>query len=139
MADNIISSIVTFLTANWNDLNTDDVTPFFSNIGEVKRVGGDTVLMYNISEIPSDNASGAQTKKKSKVVALDCRSTRSYDRIILIKEEIERLFNNNQIDPFGDQSYDIQDITDLQDMSDITREIFRYKILVKFEQFNKSV
>lgn len=47
--------------------------------------------------------------------------------------------NANQVDPFSDQIYSISDITDIQDMSDRTRGLFRYKLNVRFEQFNITI
>lgn len=137
--DNIVSKVVTFLTNNWNNANTGSVTPNIANINEIKRASGDSVFVYEITEVPQDNASGASSKQKTKVVAVDLRTFTSFAQAILIKEEIERLFNNNQVDPFSDQTYDIQDITDIKPLSDRTRGLFRYQLNVKFEQFNVAV
>lgn len=136
MTDNIIDLTVSLLSDNWINANTGDVKPNIKNIGEVKRASGDSVLLYEISEVPQDNASGALSKMKTKVIALDVRTFKTFSQAILIKEEIERILNNNQVDPFGDQTYDIQDITDIKPMSDRTRGLYRYQINVKFEQFN---
>ena len=138
MAEDLIGKNVTFLTNNWTAANTDNVTPTFANINTKKRVSGDNIMIYNISEIPEDNASGAGAKKKTLVVAFDCRSFTSYAQIILIKEEVERLYNGTQKDTFSDGVYDIEDINDIQDMSDQTRGLYRYKFLIKFERFNIS-
>ena len=139
MTENIISDVVGFLETNWVAANTGSVTPYIANIGEVKRASGDSAFVYEISEIPQDNASGAQTKQKTKVIAVDIRTLKSFAQGVLMKEEVERIFNAKQIDPFSDQVYSIQDITDIQPLSDRTRGLFRYKILVKFEQFNIAV
>ncbi len=139
MTDNIIAKSVTLLSDNWTPGNTGSVTPLIANIGEVKRASGDSVFLYEISEVPEDNASGALTKKKDKVIAVDVRTFTSFAQAVLMKEEVESIFNNNQKDPFGDQTYDIQDITDIQSLSDRTRGLFRYKILVKFQQFNIAI
>ena len=135
----IITETVSFLKTNWILANTGSVTPYIANIGEVKRASGDSVFIYEITEVPLDNASGAGSKKKTKVIAVDVRTLKNFTQLDLMKEEVERIFNNNQIDPFDDQVYDIQDITDIQPLSDRTRGLFRYKILVKFEQFNISI
>ncbi len=139
MTDNIVSKTVDLLSNNWLEANTGSIKPFIANITEVKRVSGDSAFVYEVSEIPQDNASGAQSKKKTKVVAVDLRTLKNFAQGILMKEEVERIFNANQIDPFSDQVYSIQDITDIQPLSDRTRGLFRYKILVKFEQFNIAV
>ncbi len=137
--DNLISSIVTLLSNNWTAANTGTVTPALKNISDVKRIGGDSVLIYFIAETVSDNASGAQAKKKVKTIALDCRSFKSYVQVLLIKEEVERILNANQVDPFGDQVYDISDVEDVDDISERTRGLFRFKIQAKFEQFNIAI
>ena len=137
--DNLISSTVTLLSDNWTSANTGSVTPAIKNISDVKRIGGDSLMVYNISEAVSDNASGASSKKKTKVVAIDCRSFKSYDQALLIKEEVERILNANQIDPFSDQVYDISDVTSIDDISERTRGLFRFKVLATFEQFNISI
>lgn len=137
--DNLVSLIVTLLGNNWTNANTGNVTPAIKNISDVKRSGGDSVFVYSISETVEDNASGASAKKKIKTIAIDCRSYTNYAQGILIKEEVERILNANQVDPFSDQVYDISDIEDVDDMSENTRGLFRFKILIQFEQFNISI
>ena len=137
--DNLIDAVITLLTDNWNSANTGGVTPAIKNISDVKRIGGDSALLYNIGETVSDNAAGAQAKKKVKTIAIDCRSFTSYSRALLIKEEVERILNANQVNPFGDQVYDISDVEDIDEISERTRGLFRFKVKVKFEQFNISI
>lgn len=135
MAD-IIGKIVTLLTNEWIAANSGNSTPTFANSTDFKRISGDTIMIYNITDVPKDNASGASSKEETQVVALDCRTFKGYAQMILIKDEVKRISRANQTDPFSDQTYDIQDITDIQDMSDKTRGLFRFKILMKFERFN---
>ena len=139
MTDNLISSVITLLTNNWTAANTGSVTPAFKNISEVKRIGGDSVLIYMIAHTSEDNASGALTKKKVKTIAMDCRSFTNYAQALLIAEEVERILDANQIDPFGDQVYDISDVEDVGQLSDKTVGLFRFKIQAKFQQFNKAI
>lgn len=136
MADDIIDKLVNLLKDNWTISNTNNRLPFIDNINKLKRASGDSVLLYNIAETPSDNASGAISKQKTKVVAIDIRTFRNYDLCLLFKEEVERIINSNQKDVFSDQLYDINDITNIQDLSDTTRGLFRYKVTVQVEQFN---
>jgi hypothetical protein len=132
----IIAKIVTLLQTEWIPGNTGDSTPLIANINEYKRISGDTIMLYNISDVPKDNSSGASSKEETEVVALDCRSFKNYAQMILIRDEIKRISRANQVDPFSDQTYDIQDITDIQDKSGTTVGLFRFKILIKFERFN---
>lgn len=137
--DNLISSVVTLLSGAWNNSNTGSVTPAIKNISDVKRTGGDSVLVYMIAHTSEDNASGAQTKKKVKTIAMDCRSFKSYAQALLIAEEVERILDANQIDPFSDAVYDISDVGDIDPISDKTRGLFRFKVQAKFQQLNKAI
>ncbi len=137
--DNLISSTITLLSNNWNNSNTGSVTPAIKNVSDVKRSGGDSLMVYYISEAVSDASSGASSKKKTKVIAIDCRSFTSYAQGLLIKEEVERILNANQVNPFSDQVYDISDVTSTDDISERTRGLFRFKVLATFEQFNISI
>lgn len=139
VTDNLISSTVTLLTTSWVAANTGNITPAIKNISDVKRIGGDNVMVYLIASTSEDNASGALAKKNVKTIAMDCRSFISYAHALLIAEEIERILNANQIDPFGDQIYDISDVEDIDPISDRTRGLFRFKIQAKFQQFNKAI
>ena len=120
VTDNLISSVVTLLTNNWTAANTGSVTPAFKNISDVKRTGGDSVLIYMIAHTSEDNASGAATKKKVKTIAMDCRSFTNYAQALLIAEEVERILDANQVDPFGDAVYDISDVEDIGQLSEKT-------------------
>ncbi len=139
VTDNLISSTITLLSNSWTSANTGSVTPAIKNISDVKRTGGDSVLIYNIGHTSEDNASGAQAKKKVKTIAFDCRSFKSYAQALLIAEEVERILDANQVDPFSDQVYDISDVEDIDPISDRTRGLFRFKVRAKFQQFNKAI
>ncbi len=139
MASNLISKVVTLLTNNWIAANTGSVTPTIANVQDKIRIGGDSVLIHNISNVPQDNAPGAATKERIQVVAVVMRTFTSDAQSILIQTEIERIFNANQVDPFSDQIYDISDITDVQDNNEQNRNYWSMKILVRFEQFNKAI
>ena len=137
--DNIISAVITLLSGAWTNANTGSVTPAFKNISDVKRTGGDSVLIYNIAHTSEDNASGAVTKRKVKTIAMDCRTFTSYAQGLLIAEEVERILDANQVDPFSDAVYDISDVEDIDPISDKTRGLFRFKVSAKFQQFNKAI
>ena len=137
--DNLISSTVTLLSDNWTAANTGSVTPAIKDVSDVKRIGGDSVLVHSIAGPVSDNASGAQTKKKVKTIVINCRSYTSHAQALLIQEEVERIMNANQVDPFGDQVYDISDVDDVEDLSERIRGLFTFKVMVKFEQFNIAI
>ena len=135
-----MDQVVSLLFDNWNKSNTGQIQPVIKEIDDVKRVTYEAILVYDIANVPQDNASGGQSKMKSRTVALSVRSFRTYDQSELYVTEIERILNSPtfQTNPFGDNSWDIQDITDIQNDRSKTRGYYPIKILVKFEQFNKT-
>jgi len=141
MAD-VLLSVKTLLDAAWNDTNTASRTPVVSSIFDKKRIdfrmtgSQDHILLYELSRVPSDNASGAISKKTISVVAVDIRTMLTRVQLDLLRVEAERILNDNQIDPFSDGVYDISDITDDQDFSDLTRLYFRVQLKWRLEQLN---
>lgn len=141
MAD-VLLSVKTLLDNSWNDSNTANRTPTVSSIFGNKRIDfrmrgqQDHILLYELSRVPSDNASGAISKKTVSVVAVDIRTMLSRVQLDLIRVEARRILNANQINPFSDGVFDISDITDDQDFSDLTRLYFRVQIKWRLEQLN---
>lgn len=135
-----MSNVISLLFDNWDKSNTKQIRPVIKALDGTKRVSYEAILIYDISNIPQDNASGGQSKKKSRTVALSIRSFKTYDQSELYVAEIERILNSPtfQTNPFGDNSWDIQDITDIQNDRSKTRGYYQIKVLVKFEQFNKT-
>lgn len=139
----ILQKIKTLLNNNWASANTGNRTPEINEIFNVKRIdisqsGNDLILIDELTRVVQDNGSGATSKRISTVITIDTR-TYSRDQLILIRNEIERILNTNQVDPFGDQTYSVSDITDEKDLSDTMIKLFRYQINIKFEQFNVDV
>lgn len=134
-----IDNVISILTADWNSANTDSVTPKFRAEDKVKRLAAESILVYDIALSPKDNASGGKSKMKDRTVALSVRSFKNYDRSELYVAEVERILNapGRQVNPFGDWTFDIQNIIDIQNDRSKTRGYYAIKILVKFEQFNK--
>ncbi len=141
MAD-VLLLVKTLLDDSWSPTNTCDRVPEISSIFDNKRVdfsmrgSQDHIFLYEISRVPSDNASGALSKQTVSVVAVDIRTMLSRAQLDLIRVEVRRILNANQIDPFSDGVYEISDITDDQDFSDQTVKLFRVQIKWRLEQFN---
>lgn len=141
MAD-VLASVKTLLDNSWNDSNTASRTPTVTPIFDLKRVdfrmqgSQDHIFLYELSRVPSDNASGALSKQTVSVVAVDIRTMLTRIQLDLIRVEVERILNANQIDPFSDGVYDISDITDDQDFSDKAVKLFRVQIKWRLEQLN---
>ncbi len=140
----LLSDVKTLLEDNWNDANTNNRTPQISNIFDVKRVDlganlKDFIFLRELTRMQEDNGSGALNKRITTIVVIDIRTMYSYDHLILMRNEVERILNNAQIDPFGNQEYEISDITDEKDLSDKFVKLYRYEINIKFQQLNVSV
>ncbi len=141
MAD-VLLSVKTLLDDSWNDSNTASRTPVVSSIFDNKRVdfrmkgSQDHIFLYELSRVPSDNASGALSKQTVSVIAIDVRTMLSRVQLDLVRVEVRRILNANQIDPFSDGVFDISDITDDQDFSDQLRLYFRVQIKWRLEQLN---
>ena len=138
----VLTSVKTLLDANWNSSNTGGRTPAVQNIYDVKRVdvgGKDSILLIEQNELPSDNASGGTSKQKTSIVKLDIRTVENRDQAVLMKEEVERILDNAQIDVFGDQVYDLSDITNIKDLSDRTSGLFRFVVDWTLQQLNVAV
>jgi len=144
MAD-VLLSVKTLLDNSWNAANTATRTPVVSSIFDLKRAdfrmtgSQDHIFLYELSRVPSDNASGALSKKTVSVVAVDARTMLSRVQLDLVRVEIRRILNANQIDPFSDGVFNISDITDDQDFSDQLRLYFRVQIKWRLEQLNVIV
>lgn len=141
----LLSDLQDLLTNNWNSANTNNRTPIITNRFEIKRIdfnlqgSKDYVLLRELTRVIEDNGSGANSKQITTIAVIDIRTTHSYNQMVLLREEVERILNNAQIDPFGNQEYEISDITDGKDLSDGLVKLFRYEINVKFQQLNVAV
>ena len=139
----ILNKIKTLLDNSWNLANTNNRTPSVTSIFEVKRIeisqsGEDIILLDELTRVIQDNGSGASSKQITTIITIDLR-TYSREQLILIRNEIERILNSNQVNPFSDNSYEISDITDERDLSDKFIKLFRYQINVKFQELNFAV
>lgn len=141
----ILNSIKSVLDDNWQSPSTGNRTPTVQPIFGVKRLdfriskSKDHILLYEITRVPEDNASGASSKRVTWVIAVDIRTMLNRVQADLIRVEVRRILNSKQVDPFGDQTFDISDITDDQDLSDKSVGLWRFQIKWELKQLNVSL
>jgi len=141
----VLLSVKTLLDNNWTSGNTASRTPTVQSIFDVKRVdfrisgSKDHIFLWEITRVPEDNAAGAASKKVTWVIAIDIRTMLSRAQADLVRVEVRRILNANQIDPFGDATFDISDITDDQDLSDRLVGIWRFQVKWEIKQLNLAI
>ena len=141
----VLNQVKTLLDNSWTAGNTASRTPNIQPVFDVKRLdfrisgSKDHILLYELTRIPEDNASGAATKQVTWVVNVDIRTMLSRAQADLIRVEVRRILNANQVDPFGDQTFDISDITEDLDLSDRTILLWRFQIKWELKQLNVSI
>ena len=138
----ILAQVDTLLTDSWNSSNTNSRTPTVIDIAELKRVRlgpKDFIFIWELLRVPEDNAAGGASKKTITTIVIDIRTAFSRAHFVLMREEVRRILNTNQIDPFSDSVYDISDITEDEDMSHLMVNIWRAQIKFRVEQLNLTV
>ncbi len=143
MTDNdILIDVKALLDDNWIDSNTASKTPTVLDITSVKKFKlnfADGIFLSELIRVPEDNAAGGLSKRTATTVIIEFRSALSRVQFVLIRKEIRRILNANQIDPFSDSVYDVTDITEDTDMSSNLTNFWRGKIKFRLEQFNLIV
>ena len=142
MATDILTDVEALINNNWIPGNTGTRTPLVDKLYDVKRIdlrSQDIILLKEVLARPQDNSHGAASKERSTLIVVDFRTTFSRDQVQLMMTELERIFNNAQVDPFGDQVYEISDIEDIRDLSENSVKLFRKQMDVRFQQFNLTI
>lgn len=142
----VLELFETLLESSWNSVNTDNEKPTVDQIFNAKRrdftmQGSKSyVLLYEISNLPADNATGAKSRQDEIVIAADVRTMVSRTHAIKLRDEVNRICDNNQVLPFSsDTSYDILEVTDNQDLSDKSKSLWRFQIKIKINRLNRAV
>lgn len=141
----VLLSIKNLLDGAWISANTANRTPTVQSIFDVKRLdfrisaSEDHILLYEITRVPEDNAAGATSKRITWVIAIDVRTMLTRVQADLMRVEVRRILNANQIDPFSDNTFDITDITDDQDLSDKSVGYWRIQIKWELKQLNQAI
>lgn len=142
MATDILSDLKTLLDASWTAGNTGNRTPIVTIIYNLKRadfeISGskDHIFIYSNTSDLKDNAAGGGSKERTRNITADVRTMFTRDQVILLVNEVERIIQANEVDPFSDGAYDIADVTDENDLSDKFVKLFRIVLKLKFEDFN---
>ena len=107
-----VDTIKTVLTADWNNSNTDSITPTIDFVGNHKLLdmnNNDYVLIYEIVENQLPFALGGTSYEKENPVSIDIRTTYKGSamadvraHLIKIKDEIDRIVKANVDSPDSD-------------------------------------
>lgn len=142
MATDILSDLKTLLDDNWTAANTGNRTPTVTIIYNIKKedfeLSGnkDHIFIYSNTSELKDNASGGGSKERIRNITADVRTMFTRDQVILLVNEVERIIQANEVDPFSDGAYDIANVTDEDDKSDKFVKLFIVILKLKFEDFN---
>ncbi len=142
MSDDILVDVKSLLDDNWTAANTNSRTPTVADISEVKRVSlgaADHIFIWELLRVPSDNASGAASKKTITTIVVDIRTIFSRAHFVAMRKEVRRILNNAQVNVFSDGVYDISDIVEDEDKSHSMVKTWRADIKWRLEQLNLSV
>lgn len=137
------------IDTDWVATNTNNRTPTVQNIFITKRLDlrmegdKDFILLYEISNEVTDNATGAASKEVIRVIRCDIRTLFARKHMANMLDEVERIWNNRPTDPFNDVAgsvfHDISDVGTITDLSDKLTSLFRVTLDLTFKQLNIAV
>ena len=132
------TDVLSILSTNWNCDNTKNITPLIGERINYKRISGESILLYDVSDTEQDNCSGGQSKSRSMSIGLQITSFKTQEHRELYIEEIRRIFNSPtfQTYPFSGENWDFQDITEIRRGASSVG-YYPCNIIMKFEQLNK--
>lgn len=140
MAD-ALQSVLTILENNWNDSNTDSITPNFIKITDKKRydfnINSDVVFAQRSTNTIETAGVGDTNKHESENFNLDIRviGADQESHWLNVIEEIKRILQANKINPNSD--YQILEFDgQAQDLSDKTHNLWRYLLPVQIRRYN---
>ena len=141
MAD-ILDSMTTLISSNWNSANTNGVTPVIGNVFDYKRVDlskspqnrGDYILVYATNYLQRPSGINKLSKNTNDLIAVDIRSAVKRSHAEKLKTEVLRILDANFKDPFSGH-YELE-TTDIKDLSDKTTLIWRYVLSVDVLSLN---
>lgn len=145
----ILDWVKSVTDTDWTAANTNTRTPTVQNIFITKRLDlrmegdKDFILLYEISNEVTDNATGAASKEVTRVIRCDIRTLFSRKHVANMLDELERIWNNRQTDPFNGVAnsdfHDISDVGTVTDLSDKLTTLFRVTLDLTFKQLNIAV
>jgi len=138
-------TIETLLSNNWNNSNTDSVTPTIDKIGDFRQKeldirNKDYVLIYEVNEAIAPFGLGGQTWEEAPTVSIDIRTTYLATELtsirahlIKMKDEVLRIIKANVSDP--DANYKLLLATNRRDLSDKRTGMGRMVIDVQLKRW----
>jgi len=136
----LLDSVLTLLSSNWDSTNTDKETPVFKKVFDVKRFDlgvKAVILLYQVSDIPAPNGIGHTSDMEAQSISIDIRTMSTRAHSIKLRDEVKRIIKGKMTYPVtGFDECQIQRITDL---SDKTIKLFRFVIDVEFKALNQII
>lgn len=146
-------AILTLLSSNWNNANTDSITPQFKKIFQVSKTdmdfntSKDYVLAYNSTTSNEEiGIGGTSTEHVNETIVLDLRSIGSESatygltddtHVRKVRLEIDRIVKNKKSNP--DSNFNLLSSTqNWQEMNDRYRGIFRYIKTLQLTQYCRT-
>lgn len=129
------------LQDNWNNVNTDDVTPTISVIYTLnKRIDlaeASIIAVYESNTVQQANSIGKVSRRTQTRVSIDIRTMKSRSHGLKLLKEVDRIINNQIVLPTG--GYDILN-PDFQwiDLSDKTKNLWRWVYDVELIKTNET-
>jgi hypothetical protein len=137
-----VQSAKTLLSSNWNNGNTDLITPSFYENYSVKRVLDmnmkSAITIYALPTTQKTNALGGTTRETRTPVTIDIITKVSRAHSIKLLKEVDRIVGLHLLNP--DSNYDILDPdgTTWRDFSDAYKLIFRWVYDISLIKTNES-
>lgn len=142
MATDVLSTLSTLLSGNWNAANTDSTTPQFLKITDVKEAeydqgNTDLIILHRPRPQQKPGGIGAQVKHLYDFIDIDLRVKGTDTHFLKAKEELDRILDANIIGPAS--GFDILDPDgDRRDLSNTMRGIFRQMVTITFHRYAQA-
>ena len=136
-----LDTINTLLEADWNNDNTDSITPTIGKVFDFKRIdlrfgeSKDYILNYHYapySSVPS--GIGVAKKRTTDSISIDIRTMISRSHGIKVRDEVERILDANILNPSSEYQLLNPDKT-CTDLSDKSIGLWRFVWDVQLKNF----
>jgi len=141
MADGL-QTIVDLLNNNWDNANTDSITPTISKIFNKKRVGGlgGVVTYIGVYSPAASNENpidfGYNTVERIEFQTVDIRTSNSYSHVLNCKDEVKRILRANRKSVSG---FDEVVVRRINDLSDATRNLWRFVLDIELKVYAEAL
>lgn len=140
MAPDPLQTVLTLLSNNWVSANTDAITPSFAKITGAKSIDFDankTFILAQRNRTKMDPAGlGPANKNEAESFELDIRTIYTEAHFLNVIEEVKRVLQAFKTN-VTDYTY-VEFDGSGNDMSDKTRQIWRYMFPVQLVRLNVS-